>query len=122
MINFLSLLKAEFRQVTDESYLDTNTKKVITYPYLTYQVSDEAIARNVDGFYIDVDIFDKSKSYVNLYSLEGLVKAHFKGLDVLTDDMFLRFSYRVGNRVDTGDDLLIRRNIQLYCKVEWRNK
>lgn len=122
MINFLSLLKAEFRQVTDESYLDTNTKKVITYPYLTYQVSDEAIARNVDGFYIDVDIFDKSKCYVNLYSLEELVKAHFKELDILTDDMFLRFSYRVGNRVDTGDDLLIRRNIQLYCKVEWRNK
>lgn len=122
MIKFLGRLNEEFLKVSSQSYFMTNTSKKITYPYLTYEVSDENIELNVDGFYIDVDIFNKGTSYVDIFTLENKLKAHFKDLDILTDDFLLRFSYTRANTIRTGDDLLLRRNIQMYCKIDWRKK
>lgn len=122
MIDFLKELTAQFRLVTSESFHEMNRKTTVTYPYLTFDFDSEAIERNVDGFYIDVDIFDNNASYMRVFELEDALKAHFKDNCKLTDELFIRFNFLRSNKIPTGDDVIKRRNLQFYCKVDWRNK
>lgn len=122
MINLLKELTKEFRAVTPESFLAMNNKSKVVYPYLTYDLSGEHLEANVEGFYVDVDIFDKNSSYVNIFTLEENLKKHFKDNRKLTDDLYVRFKYLRSNNIDTRDEELKRRNLQFYCKVDWRNK
>lgn len=120
MIAFLTELTAQFRTVLPESYHDKNRSAVVTYPYLTFDFSSEAIERNVDGFYIDVDIFDNNSSYYDVFQVEQALKDHFKDNVKLTDDVFIRFNFLRSNKIPTGDDNIKRRNLQFYCKTDWR--
>lgn len=122
MIDFLKELTAQFRAVTPESYHEKNQKNTVIYPYLTFDFDRESIERNVDGFYIDVDIFDNNSSYTNVFVLEEALTEHFKDNRKLTDDLFIRFNFVRSNKVPTGDDMIKRRNLQFYCKTDWRNK
>lgn len=122
MIPFLQELNRQFRQVHKESYHDKNTADEIDYPYLTYDFDSEALETNVEGFYIDVDIFDNSGSFTRVFELEGNLKDYFNQKLILTDDNLFRFNFLRSTGVPTSDELLRRRNIQLYCKVDWRNK
>lgn len=122
MITFLKELTSQFREVTSESFHEKNRKKKVVYPYLTFDFDSEAIERNVDGFYIDVDIFDNNSSYMNVFQLENDLKAHFKDNKKLSDDLYIRFNFLRSMKVPTGDDNIKRRNLQFYCKVDWRKK
>ena len=122
MIEFVKELASQFREVTSESFHEKNRKSKVVYPYLTFDFDSEAIERNVDGFYIDVDIFDNNSSYVNVFQLENDLKAHFKDNKKLTDDLYIRFNFLRSMKVPTGDDNIKRRNLQFYCKVDWRKK
>lgn len=122
MIEFVKELTSQFREVTSESFHEKNRKKKVVYPYLTFDFDSEAIERNVDGFYIDVDIFDNNSSYMNVFQLENDLKAHFKDNKKLTDDLYIRFNFLRSMKVPTGDDNIKRRNLQFYCKVDWRKK
>lgn len=122
MIKFVKELTSQFREVTSESFHEKNRKAKVVYPYLTFDFDSEALERNVDGFYIDVDIFDNNSSYMNVFQLEGDLKAHFKDNKKLTDDLYIRFNFLRSMKVPTGDDNIKRRNLQLYCKVDWRKK
>ena len=93
MIEFVKELTSQFRLVTSESFHEKNRKKKVVYPYLTFDFDSEAIERNVDGFYIDVDIFDNNSSYMNVFQLENDLKAHFKDNKKLTDDLYIRFNF-----------------------------
>ena len=122
MIEFVKELTSQFRLVTSESFHEKNRKKKVVYPYLTFDFDSEAIERNVDGFYIDVDIFDNNSSYMNVFQLENDLKAHFKDNKKLTDELYIRFNFLRSMKVPTGDDNIKRRNLQFYCKVDWRKK
>lgn len=122
MIEFVQELTKQFRAVTPESYHEKNRKSTVTYPYLTFDFDTESLERNVDGFNIDVDIFDNSPSYTNIFTVEGQLRAHFKDLIILTDDLLMRFNFLRSTKISTGDDMIKRRNLQFYCKVDWRNK
>ena len=122
MIAFLTELTAQFRAVLPESYHDKNRSAVVTYPYLTFDFSSEAIERNVDGFYLDVDIFDAHSSYSNIFDIEDRLRDHLKDNKLMTEGLYIRFNFLRSNKIPTGDDLVKRRNLQFYCKVDWRNK
>lgn len=122
MIPFLQEVYKQFSEVHEESYHNQNTADKVIYPYLTYDFDSEEIERNVDGFYIDIDVFDNSGSFTRIFELEGQLKDHFKDKVVLTNDNLLRFNYLRSTAVPTGDKMLRRRNMQIYCKVDWRNK
>lgn len=122
MIDFLKELTAQFRLVTSESFHEINRKETVTYPYLTFDFDSEGLERNVDGFYIDVDIFDNNSSYMRVFELEEALKEHFKDNRLLTDEVFVRFNFLRSNKIPTGDDVIKRRSLQFYCKVDWRNK
>lgn len=122
MITFLTELTNQFRLVLPESYHDKNRSATVLYPYLTYNFDSEALERNMEGFYIDVDIFDNNASYVDIFQVEDALKDHFKDNRKLTDDLFIRFNFLRSTKVVTGDDNIKRRNMQFYCKVDWRTK
>ncbi|QDK70346.1 hypothetical protein [Lactococcus protaetiae] len=122
MIEFLETLNLMFREVFPESYLDTNDSEEIIYPYLTYSLNLENINRNTDGFYLDIDIFDNGSSTKNIYNIESLIRHHFDYELKFTDDIFLRYYFQRSIPIPTLSDTLKRRNMQLYCKIDWRNK
>lgn len=122
MIDLMTILAAEFRKVLAESYHEKNTKTTVVYPYLTFDIDGEQIERNVDGFYVDVDIFDAHSSYSNVFTVEGQLRDHFKDNKQMTDELYIRFNFLRSTKITTGDDLIKRRNLQFYCKVDWRNK
>jgi hypothetical protein len=122
LIEFLKELTSQFKRVTSESFHENNQKKEVIYPYLTYDFDSEALERNQDGFYIDVDIFDNNSSYMNIFQLEDELKKHFKDNRKLTDKLFIRFNFLRSMKVPTNDDKIKRRNLQFYCKVDWRDK
>ena len=122
MIEFMTVLTAEFRKVLPQSYHEKNTSTNVSYPYLTYDIDSESIERNVDGFYLDVDIFDAHSSFSNVFAIEERLRDHFRDNHQITDNLFIRFNFLRSNKIPTGDDLTKRRNLQFYCKVDWRNK
>lgn len=122
MIELLQTLKLMFDQVTKESYLEINNSEKINYPYLTYSLDIDNINRNTDGFYLDIDIFDENSSFINIFNLESLLRESFDFNQKFTDGLFLRFYFQRSYSVETQSDTLKRRNLQIYCKVDWRNK
>ncbi|SFB90768.1 hypothetical protein SAMN04488102_101362 [Alkalibacterium subtropicum] len=122
MIEFVKELTSQFRAVVPESYHDRNRKETVLYPYVTFDFDSESIERNVEGFYIDVDIFDNNSSYTDVFQVEEALKVHFKDNRKLTDDLFIRFNFLRSNKIPTGDDLIKRRNMQFYCKTDWRTR
>lgn len=122
MIDFLKELTEIIQDIHQESYFERNRKKTIIYPYVTFNFDSESIRRNQDGFYLDIDIFDKNNSFFNLIELEDKLKDKLIFYRMMTDEMFLAFSFRGSNKIPTGDEQLKRRNIRFYVAVDWRVK
>lgn len=121
MIPFLIELNKEFRQICKESYLEVNSSEKVIYPYLTFSYSSEQLENTREGFYIDVDIFDNcGADTLRLEQLTEDIRKHFVKARILTDEVLLQF--KVGSRkmIPTLNEQIKRRNIQLYCKVDWR--
>lgn len=122
MIELMQLLTAQFKTVTLEAYHAYNRQSSVTYPYLTFDMDSERIEENVEGFYIDVDLFDHNTSYERVFELEQNLKDHFKDLKLMTDDVFIRFVFNGSTKVPTGDETIVRRNLRFYAKTDWRKK
>lgn len=122
MLDFMTAITNELRLVTSEAYHDRNTAAQVTYPYLTFDITRESLERNVDGFYLDVDIFDHSTSYTGLFALETALTDHFKDNRKLTDGLYIRFSFLGSNPIPTGDETIKRRNVRFYVRTDWRKK
>ena len=122
MIEFMTVLTAEFRKVLSQSYHEKNTSTNVSYPYLTYDIDSESIERNIDDFSVDMDIFDAHSNYSNIFDIEDRLRDHFRDNKLMTDGLYIRFNFLRSNKIPTGDDLIKRRNLQFYCKVDWRNK
>lgn len=122
MIEFLRTLTTILRVIHSETYHDRNTKDKIVYPYATFDFDSEAIERNQEGFYLDIDVFDSNASYMRLFELETAFKDGLTFRRELIDEVNLIFSFLGSNKVPTNDENLKRRNIRFYVKVDWRNK
>lgn len=112
----------QLKEVENKAFFHRNFSKSISFPYLELELSGERLERNVEGFYLDVDVYDSNTSFSRLLSLEDNLKAHLKDNRIMTDDLYIRFHYLRSNTINTKDRLLKRRNLQFYCKVDWRNK
>lgn len=122
MIELLKTLLEIFKEVSDETYLEVNTSEVISYPYITYSLDIDNIDKNTDGFYLDIDIFDNNASYTKIFELESQLRERFDFNQLFTDGLFLRSYFKGSTHVPTLSNTLKRRNMQIYCKVDWRNK
>ncbi len=120
MIDFLKLIESEFKSICNKSYLQVNASNKIVYPYVTYDFDSESIEYGMDGFYIDIDIFDRGKSLAPIMQLEEQFKKHFLMFRELSPELFVRFEFLRSIKVPTGEKSLRRRNLQFYCRVDWR--
>lgn len=108
--------------IHSQTFLERNTSKQVSYPYATYNLDSEPLRRNQDGFYIDVDVFDRSDTTAGVLLLEDKFKDALLFRRELTEDLFLMFSFQGSTKVPTGDDQLKRRNMRFYVTVDWRKK
>lgn len=122
MDKLLRELATILQGIHSQTFLERNTSKVVSYPYATYNFDSEALRRNQDGFYIDIDVFDRADTTAPVLLLEDKFKDSLLFKRHLTDDLFLVFSFQGSNKVPTGDDQLKRRNIRFYVTVDWRTK
>lgn len=105
-----------------ETFLEMNPRQEVSYPYATFAFDSEPLRRNQDGFYLDIDLFDQSHSFLNLLVLEDKLKTALGYKRVLTSELNLVFRFQGSNKVPTGDAQLKRRNIRFYIAVDWRKK
>ena len=120
LVHFAQEIYQQLTGIHEESYLGVNPSESIVYPYLTYTYDAEALAPSSEGFYLDLDLFDRSVSYRGILTIETLLK---KGLDkekLLTEEALFRFKYTGSTDVPTMDNDLKRRNIRFYVKIDWR--
>lgn len=122
MEEFLKELTKILQSIHSEMFFETNKRKEIIYPYGTFGFDSEPIRRNQDGFYIDIDIFDRSDSYLSLINLEDALKDQLMYKRFLTESLNLVFSFIGSTKVPTGDEQLKRRNVRFYVAVDWRKK
>lgn len=119
----IPLLQSEFKKAFEESYQDINPKETIVYPYLTWSFNDEPIEHNVDGFYLDIDIFDRNTSLQRVYEVQSKIRKHFEHLEIMTEDVYLRVvNYGGGNTIPKPEETLKQRNVTFYVKIDWRKK
>lgn len=122
MIDLLKTLTAILKGIHTEIYHDRNRKENVVYPYATFDFDSEAIERNQEGFYLDVDVFDSNASYTRLFELETNLKDGLIFRRELTNEVNFIFSFLGSNKVPTNAENLKRRNLRFYVKVDWRNK
>lgn len=122
MEKLLKELAILLQEIHQESYLEWNRSTEIVYPYATYNFDSEPLRRNQDGFYLDIDLFDRSDTSVGVLLLEDKFKDTLMYKRVLTEELNLIFSFLGSNKVPTGDDQLKRRNVRFYIAVDWRKK
>lgn len=121
MIDFMQLFTKEIRQVIPESYHEINRKETVIYPYATFDFDTEPM-EDGEGWYIDIDIFDYNTSYGRVLQAESDLKKFFRGRRRLTEGLFVRYEFQGSNRIDSTNDLIKRRNVRFYCKIEWRKQ
>lgn len=119
VINYLTGL---FETIVPETYYTINNRKKVIYPYQTFTLTGEPIRFMCQGFYIDVDLFDNSKSDVGIEKALSAMIEFFNGqepFNQLTDSFLIQISYNSDDFVPTGSDMLKRRNLRLYAKFDW---
>lgn len=120
MIPFLKYLNTEIRKLCKESYLNENTNKTISYPYLTYSLQEEDL-EDREGIYIDIDIYDnKGADVTKLEELTHAIKMHFKRFNIVTKDFGVIIIYQNSRTVPTLSESIKHKSIELYARLDWR--
>lgn len=122
MESFLRELATILQGIHLQTFFERNRSAKIIYPYATYSFDSEAVQRNRDGFYIDIDLFDRSDTSSGLMLLEDRFKDGLIFNRTMTNDLYLRFEFSGSNKIPTGDDHLKRRNVRFYATADWRKK
>lgn len=112
--------------VTSEAYATINPKEddELSYPYAIFDLDVEAIGddQRAEGFYIDIELFDRSSSYTGLYELDSKFKNLLDKLRLLNDDCWYMFKWNRTSQVPTEQRGLLRLASQYYIKVETRKR
>lgn len=108
------------QEVTGNAHNAVNLDKRPTYPYITFTLTAEPLTENSEGYYLDIDAFDKSASYQGILFLEDKLKQKLKRLHLETDEALIIFSFNSSDNIRTLDEVLKRRNIRFYLKVWWK--
>lgn len=122
MIDFQRLLQQEFETVTPEAYYEINRSPTVVYPYLTYTHGTEDITGNQEGFYITVNLFHYGPSIGPLLDLEERLRSHFHKQRLFTPEVFMQVTLIGADTVPTNEEQLRRRDVRLFCKIDWRKK
>lgn len=120
-IDTINYLRDLFQRVFPETHYLKNKSKKVKYPYQTFSLTGEPTRKNGKGFYIDINIFDDNKnSDVAIENALSVMIESFDDFRQFTDKFLIQIEYRSDNPIPTGSDTLLRRELQLYAKIDWR--
>lgn len=120
LFNIVEQVTSVLKSIEKESYFETNTKRRIDYPYLTFELTSEQL-ENSEGMYLDIDIWDNKGIQERLLRLESELKLVLHKKNIMTDDLYMRMFFIRSNSVVTKGDNINRRNLQFYLKIYRRN-
>ena len=115
---FARVLKA----IHPESYHQMNKKSKLTYPYLTFTTTVSDAGRNQDMYILDINIFGRGSSALNVVKLEEKLKDELEYRRDLTPDLNLIYSFGSSMEIPTLVPDLHRRNITFNVKIDERKK
>lgn len=110
------------KDIHPQSFHQMNPKAKIVYPYLTYNATVTSSGRNQDQYVLDIDIFDRGSSALNVVKLEEKLKDALEYRRDLTPDLNLIYSFGSSMDIPTLVPDLHRRNITFNVKIDERNK
>lgn len=120
-IEVIKYLESLFKTVVPETFYQKNKKKKIIYPYQTFTLTGEPTRKNGKGFYIDINLFDDNKiGDVPIEKALSKMIESFEDFYQLTNLFLIQLEYRNDNPIPTGSDSLLRKELQLYAKIDWR--
>lgn len=103
--------------VDSNVHYEINRDNDVEYPYTTYTLTFERVDMFTEGVYIDLQVFDHSTSLEGVYSVEENLKSQLNNLVKETEHGFLTFKFNRSHTVPTGDETIMRLDIQLYAYV-----
>ncbi len=110
----------ELQRVSGNAHHEVNLDDPVTYPYLTYTLTAEHLTTNSDGYYLDIDLFDKDTTFNKLLELETKLRDAFQAKQIDTDQAYIMFNFNSSDNIRTIDEALKRRNLRFYLKVWWK--
>lgn len=108
-----SIMASKFENI----HYQINQDKIVSYPYITYELTFEKANAVTDGVYIDLQIFDYGPSYGNIYAAEKLLRDHLEHLVTETANGFYSFVFLRSNSIKTGDEAIKRLDMQFYVYI-----
>jgi len=117
---FREWLYQVMNSVCSESFLETNPKQEIVYPYLVYETtaSDTELQ---EPFIVDIYLVDNQKDdTIRLEALVDSIKEKFNRQLIIATDFMVQTEYRSAKNLPALAPSLKRRWVQVYCKVDWR--
>lgn len=109
-----------FSGIVPESYFLSNPSSSVVYPYLVFSYDAEGLEWASDGLYIDVDVFDdQGENQERIEVLLGQLKRELEHKTTMLADGYLRCRYEGSSPIETQSDMLQRRHIRFYVKIDW---
>lgn len=106
--------------VFSEIHRQYNHNETVVYPYGTFTTSIEAIDRDTEGVYLDIDLFDRHTNDDRLMVVEYKLRKALSAKQLLTEDLLLRFQFVRSTDVSTNDSDIKRRKLSFYIKLNRR--
>lgn len=122
MNEVIAAVLGQCQNVIAESYFRKNTNHELVYPYLVFSYDSDNISKNVDGAYLDVTIFDNqggNDERIEIKTAE--LKQALRNYSEMLESCYIRARFEGVNMTDTGLDMLQRRDVRFYLKIDWRN-
>nr|DAH67904.1 MAG TPA: tail completion protein [Caudoviricetes sp.] len=104
--------------------VDAAEDDAIVYPYGVYETDFEAFGddQRSEGVYLDIDLYDRSGSYANLYALDAELRYILDKQRIVTQDYWFMIKWNRSNKVPSEERGLLRIAAQFYIKAESRKK
>ena len=122
MRNLAGTIKDLMNEATTNSHLVINRDTQVKYPYLTYAIETDGPEGNQETMTIQVQLFDYGTSYTQILGLQEELENVFHKRRLTTDNHFLQFVIGTSGNVPTGTENVMRRDIFIQGKIDWRNK
>lgn len=96
----------------------------ISYPYTIFEIDVESVGdtQRAEGYYLDLELFDRSGSYAALYELDATLRSVLDKARILTDGYWYMIKWNRTNSVPTEQRGLLRLAVQFYIKAETRKR
>ncbi len=116
---FARFLNQQLRLINQESYHKWNWSETVVYPYLVYSYTANQTDEIRNTFNVTINMFEHDLSDEKLLDLESDIRNQLDRTKHILDEAIAHVRVNQSMDIDTLDDKLKRREIQLTVKLDW---